>query len=64
MKVSVEKHFGEWSVSLVQGHQGFYIARGGTKAETLWMARMFRIALANHDEETRARSKKRSTSGH
>jgi hypothetical protein len=51
MKVTIEKLFGEWSVALTQGHQGFHIVHGGAEAEAEWMASMFRIALQNHDTE-------------
>ena len=51
MEVTVEKHFGEWSVSIVQGHQAFHLPHGNTKADAEWMARMFCIALENHNKE-------------
>ena len=47
MIVTVEKHFGNWAVSIVQGHQGFHLnsIEGTPKAEAEWMAKMFRKAL-------------------
>jgi hypothetical protein len=51
MKVTAEKSFGKWSVSITQGHQVFHLFHGGTESEARWMASMFRIALQNHDTE-------------
>ena len=53
MIVTVEKHFGNWAVSIVQGHQGFHLnsIEGASKAEAEWMAKMFRKALKTHDKE-------------
>ena len=52
MVVTVEKHFGNWAVSIVQGHQGFHLnsIEGTPKAEAEWMAKMFRKALKAHDK--------------
>ena len=52
MKVKVEKRFGEWSVSISQGNQGFYLGHyeGASRAEVLWLAKMFRHAIRMHDE--------------
>ena len=53
MIVTVEKHFGNWAVSIVQGHQGFHLnsIEGTPKAEAECMAKMFKIALKNHNKE-------------
>ena len=53
MIVTVEKHFGNWAVSIVRGHQGFHLnsIEGASKAEAEWMAKMFKIALKNHNKE-------------
>ena len=58
MKVSVEKHLGEWAVRIVQGNQRFHLRLGMTKADAQWMAKMFRIALHNHDKEKNHDGKK------
>jgi hypothetical protein len=52
MIVTVEKHFGNWAVSIVQGHQGFHLnsIEGASKPEAEWMAKMFRKALKAHDK--------------
>ena len=54
MIVTVEKHLGNWAVSIVQGHQGFHLNSivGTPKAEAEWMAKMFRKALKAHDIAT------------
>ena len=53
MKITIEKRLGKlWAIVLTQGHQSFdmdYEATNRIDAE--WFARMFRIALANHDAE-------------
>jgi hypothetical protein len=51
MKIGVEKRFGVWGVSIVQGRLQFHIPHENTKAYAEWMAKMFRIALRNHDAE-------------
>lgn len=51
MKVAVEKWFGTWRATVVQGCQKFTIGYEGNKREAEFMARMFRIALKNHDKE-------------
>lgn len=40
-----------WTVRIVQGYQSFHLNYLGTKTEARWMARMFRVALANHDSQ-------------
>ena len=52
MVVTVEKHFGNWAVSIVQGHQGFHLnsIEGASKAEAEWMVKMFRKALKAHNQ--------------
>jgi len=51
MKVSVKRHLGEWAVRIVQGNQRFHLRLGMTKADAQCMAKVFRIALHNHDKE-------------
>ena len=59
MKITIEKRLGKlWAIVLTQGHQSFdmdYEATNRIDAE--WFARMFRIALANHDAEVAASNK-------
>lgn len=51
MEVTVEKHFGKWGIAIVQGYQRFHLPHGNTKADAEWMARVFRIAIENHNKE-------------
>ena len=50
MKVTVEKHWENYRVTLTQKNQEFLLYNG-TEDECLWYAKMFRIALKNHDDE-------------
>lgn len=54
------KYSKEFIVELIQGTQGFRLDYRGSRAECRWMARMFRIALKNHDLEVRKRSRGRT----
>jgi hypothetical protein len=58
MKVKIEKHWGHNAVSLTQGNQQFFLDYAGSIAECRWYARMFRIALKNHDAEQTAKRMK------
>jgi hypothetical protein len=59
MKITVEKHWGStWSVVLNQGCQTFYMDKE-SRQEARWYAKMFRIALNNHDIEQRAKERQR-----
>jgi hypothetical protein len=50
MIIKVEKRFGSWGVSLIEGSQGFHLQPGSmTKTYAVWMAKMFRHAMANHN---------------
>ena len=41
----------KWRVVVEHGCQRFHLDYNGTEEECRWMARMFGIALAKHDEE-------------
>ena len=54
MKITIEKRFGNRrAIVLTQGHQRFDLDdyEAANKREAEWFAKMFRIALANHDAE-------------
>lgn len=51
MKVEVVRNRNSAFVVLKQGHQSFQLWYEGTVEECRWYARMFRLALKNHDEE-------------
>jgi hypothetical protein len=60
MIVKVEKRFGSWCVSLTEGNQGFHLQPGdASKTEAVWMAKMFRHAMANHNAKVIENFKRR-----
>ncbi len=51
MKVTVENSWRGPTIKLTQGHQSFNLDYSGTLEDCRWYAKMFRIALKNHDAE-------------
>jgi hypothetical protein len=51
MKVTTVRRGAQYTVSVVQGNQGFFLDYIGPEDECRWYARMFRRALKYHDKE-------------
>lgn len=51
MKVAVIQLGTQFQAEIQQGVQGFRIGYPGTKQEASFMARMFRVALKDHNKE-------------
>jgi hypothetical protein len=49
---------GGWRTWVMQGCQYFTIAERPNKEDALWMAKMFKIALKNHNNELLKKTKK------
>ena len=51
VKAKVIKRHTDYTVQIEHGNQAFRLDYSGSREECQWMARMFRIALKNHNEE-------------